>query len=75
MQNKEKKQTIYKIQKREPGFTIVQNNILDDPLLTWKEKGILCTMLSHPNDFCLYEDVLKNKAKDGIKSLQAGILG
>ncbi|MGD0021731.1 MAG: hypothetical protein ABSC54_05455 [Smithellaceae bacterium] len=75
MQNKEKKQTIYKIQKREPGFTIVQNNILDDPLLTWKEKGILCTMLSHPNDFCLYEDVLKNKAKDGIKSLRTGIRG
>ena len=75
MQNNEKKQTIYKIQKREPGFTIVQNNILDDPSLTWKEKGILCTMLSHPNDFCLYEDVLKNKAKDGIKSLQAGIRG
>ena len=75
MQNKEKKQTIYKIQKREPGFTIVQNNILDDPLLTWREKGILCTMLSHPDDFCLYENVLKNKAKDGIKSLQAGIRG
>jgi hypothetical protein len=75
MQNKEKKQTIYKIQKREPGFTIVQNNILDDPLLTWKEKGILCTILSHPNDFCLYEDVLKNKAKDGIKSLRTGIRG
>ncbi|PKN70126.1 MAG: hypothetical protein CVU54_06960 [Deltaproteobacteria bacterium HGW-Deltaproteobacteria-12] len=72
---KAKKQTIYKIQKRETGFTIIQNHIIDDPTLTWREKGILCAMLRHPHNFLLREKKLSEKAKDGIKSLQAGIRG
>ena len=68
-----KKQTIYKIIKRDPGYSQIPNEILSDTRTSWRAKGILAALLSFPDDWEIREGHIATLSTDGIKSLKAGI--
>jgi hypothetical protein len=67
------KQTIYKIIKRDPGYSQIPNEILRDTRTSWRAKGILAALLSFPDDWEIREGHIVKLSTDGIKSLKAGI--
>ena len=46
-------------------FTIIPNEILTDRNLSLKGKGLLCILLSLPNDWAVYKTQLCTFSKDG----------
>ena len=61
-----------KIQKTE-NFTIVDNEYLNDPNLSFKAKGILTYFLSLPGDWVIYFEEIITHSSDGIRSFRSGI--
>lgn len=59
-------------QKRD--FAIVPNALLNDCGLSWKAKGILAYLLSKPDGWELRRADLANHSKDGITSVDAGLV-
>lgn len=57
--------TIIKIQKRDPGYAMIDNRVLADPRLTWKAKGILVYLLSKPNNWKVQVTDITNHSPDG----------
>ena len=55
------------------NFTIINNNILQDKTLSWKAKGILCYLLSLPDDWHLNLSQLQDQSIDGRDKLRSGI--
>lgn len=55
------------------NFTIVSNNIVGDPELSWKAKGIFLYLCSKPDGWEFFMHEIKMNATDGIKSVRAGI--
>ena len=56
------------------SFTMIKNDILRNPELSFKAKGLLCTLLSNKEGkWYGYEMELKNKATDGIESIRNGM--
>lgn len=48
----QKRQTIFRLRKVErPRYTVISNEPLDDPRLSWGAKGLLSYMLSKPDDW------------------------
>lgn len=68
-----KKQTIVRIVKRENPFLQIDKTSLKDKRLSWKAKGLLCYLISLPNDWKLYLNELQRHAKDGRDSTSSGI--
>lgn len=58
--------------KRSDNFTIIDNEILQRSDITWKAKGILCYLLSLPDDWEVYKTELPNHSKDGYDSTVTG---
>jgi hypothetical protein len=59
--------------RKKNGFTQISNALLEDSRLSWKAKGLLCYMLSRPNNWKINKSDLQNRATDGREALQNGI--
>lgn len=54
-----------KITKKDPGYTQIPNEVLKRSDMSMKSKGLLCYLLSLPNDWVLYKTELSSHFKDG----------
>jgi len=68
-----KNQTVYRIRKRDPGYTQVCNDIINETGLSWKAKGILIYLLSKPDGWTVRENDIVKHSADGLKATKAGI--
>lgn len=59
--------------KRRTNFTTVNNDYLQDSLLSWKAKGMITYIMSLPEDWNLNISDLKNRSKDGRDATANGI--
>ena len=64
---------IFKIEKRENPFVMIDKETISDINLTWKAKGILAYLLSLPPDWKIYLSELEKHARDGRDSLRSGL--
>lgn len=55
------------------GFTMINNQVVTDPGLSWKAKGILLYMRSRPDNWQFYSTEVAKHATDGRASLMAGL--
>ena len=65
--------SVIKIRKKKHDFTIIDNTGIKDPNLSWKAKGLLCYLLSLPDDWQIFISDLKNRSTDGRDSTASGI--
>lgn len=49
----------------EKSYTVISNSALQDKRLSWKARGLLCYLLSLPDDWRIYISELTNRAPDG----------
>ena len=59
---------IHKHERKDRNFTIIQNEILRSDKLSWKAKGLYCTLMSLPENWRIVKGQLKsfsNEGKDG----------
>jgi hypothetical protein len=60
--------------KNREGFTQVSNNMLSDPNISYKAKGILCHLLSHDQDrFTITSETLIRHSSDGGRAIKSGL--
>lgn len=52
-------------------YTVIDNNIFRNQRLTLKAKGMICTMLSLPDDWEFSEDGLSSLSNDGKSSIRS----
>ena len=70
----QKKERHVQIKNRQ-GFTQVSNQMLSDPAISYKAKGILCHLLSHDQEkFVITSNTLIRNSREGEKAIQTGIL-
>lgn len=69
MQNK--KTRIYRSSKH-TNYSVINNEILRRKDLSWKAKGIMCYVLSLPDDWEIYLEELEKHATDGRDSFRSG---
>jgi hypothetical protein len=62
---------IVKIEKREPGYAMIDNRALNDPRLSLKARGLLVYLLSKPNDWKVRIADVANNHADGSTQLAA----
>lgn len=55
------------------GFTIINNDAINDSKLSWRAKGILIYIRSRPDDWQFYSSEVEKHSTDGIKSLLSGL--
>lgn len=67
----EQKTRIYR-ERKERNFTIIHNEILKRNDLSWKAKGIMCYVLSLPDDWIIYLEELMKHATDKKASFRSG---
>ena len=66
--------SIYRVVKdNENPYVMINKFPLNDTKLSWKAKGLLCYMLSMPDDWKFYESELTKHAKDGRDSFRSAI--
>lgn len=56
---------------KKTDYTIIDNNIFRNKQLTLKAKGMICTMLSLPDDWNYSEEGLVSLSNDGISSIRS----
>lgn len=56
---------------KKTDFTVIDNNIFKNKKLSLKGKGMVCTMLSLPDDWNFSEDGLANLSNDGKASIRS----
>lgn len=61
-------QTMIRISKRENPYVTLDKTGLNDSRLSWKAKGLLCYLLSLPDNWKIYVNELKNHSSDGRDS-------
>lgn len=59
--------------KKRYNFTQIDNEILKNPELSWKAKGILCYLLSKPEGWKFGRKDLLNNATEGETALDSGL--
>ena len=59
--------------KKVKNFTVMSNNHLKQPDLSFKARGILSTILAYPDDWEFSIEGLAKMASDGIKSTRSGV--
>ena len=59
--------------KKIKNFTVMSNNHLKQPDLSFKARGILSTMLAFPDDWEYTIEGLAKMASDGVKSTRSGV--
>ena len=65
--------TMIRVIKKENPFVTIDKTCLKDDRLSWKAKGLLCYLLSLPDDWDIYVSELINHAFDGRDSTAAGL--
>lgn len=65
--------SIIKVSKKKTNFTVIDNTGIQDKELSWKAKGLLCYLISLPDDWEINISDLKSRSKDGRDSTSAGI--
>lgn len=58
--------------KYESNFTQVPNELLEHPQLSFKAKGIMCYLLSRPDDWEVSQRQMARTMKDGRDSIMSG---
>ncbi|EKN42937.1 helix-turn-helix domain-containing protein [Clostridium botulinum] len=64
--------TFYR-QKKEKNYTVIDNTFIKDKSLSAKAKGLMCYLLSLPEDWRIYLSELQNNFTDGKDSIRSGI--
>lgn len=59
--------------RRSDPFTRIPNDLLCDPALSWKAKGVLCYLLGKPDGWKLRRDDLVNQSKDGETAVRSSL--
>lgn len=67
----EKKTRIFRKTKSE-NYTVIHNEILRRDDLSWKAKGIMCYILSLPNDWEIYLEEIRKHGTEGRDSFRKG---
>lgn len=65
--------TMIRVIKKENPFVTIDKTCLKDDRLSWKAKGLLCYLLSLPDDWEIYVSELKSHASDGRDSTAAAL--
>ena len=66
-------QTTFYREKKERNYTVIDNTFIKDKTLSAKAKGIMCYLLSLPDDWKIYLSELENNFTDGKTSISSGI--
>ena len=61
------------LRKRNTGFTMVSNEVINNAELSWKAKGLFCYLNSKPDGWQFYLSDIKNRSSDGTASISAGL--
>ena len=61
------------VNKKKDKFTLIDNNLINTPILTPKAKWILIYILSKPYDWEVYQNDITNHANAGKQSIRSGI--
>lgn len=61
------------IKDKENPYVMINKELLNDVKISWKAKGILCYLLSLPDDWKFYLADLKNRSSDGISSTSSAL--
>lgn len=64
--------TMIRVSKK-TSFAVIDKTCLNDENLSWKAKGLLCYLLSLPDDWQIYQEELSKHAKDGLDSTRSAI--
>ena len=59
--------------RKKNGFTQVSNAMLEDTRLSWRAKGLLCYMLSRPDNWKINKTDLYKKATEGRDAMQKSL--
>lgn len=62
-----------KLKKEEVGFAQVKNEVLNDPKLSWKAKGIFGYIYGKPDDWDFSVERAANDSTDGPKATRSGV--
>ena len=55
------------------GFTILHNSTLRDSQLSWRARGLLCFILSLPDNWTLTSGHLEQQAPEGREAVRAAL--
>lgn len=67
-------ENIIRVNKKDNPFAQIDKVAIQDKRLSWKARGILCYLLSKPNDWkVILQDLINQSEKDGDSSVRAGI--
>lgn len=64
---------IYRVERKDNPYVMVDKGFISDTNLGYKEKGILLYFLSKPDGWKFYEEEITSHSHDGITSVRAGI--
>lgn len=64
---------IIRVEKHAISYTVISNEVLQDETLSWKARGLLCYLLSLPDNWSIYAEELAKHATDGITSTSTAI--
>lgn len=67
-------QMIFRIQRREKGFVQIDNALLENEVLSWKAKGLLCYLLSKPADWRVILGDLVARGTDGPTAIRSALV-
>lgn len=59
--------------KEQKNFTVLSNNVLQDPRLSWRASGILAYLLSLPPDAAINADALWTERKEGRDAVRGAV--
>lgn len=59
---------------KKSNFTAVPNKALHNKNISWKAKGLLCYLLSLPEDWSIFKKDLKNRSTDGYDGMLSGFI-
>lgn len=64
---------IFRIERREKGFVQIDRIILENDQLSWKAKGLLCYLLSRPDEWKVQMGDLINRSTDGTEATRTAL--
>lgn len=59
--------------RKKNGFTQISNTMLEDTRLSWRAKGLLCYMLSRPDNWKINKTDLYKRATEGRDAMQVAL--
>lgn len=69
-----KSKTIFRIEKNKDNpYVMIDRRLIENPLLSWKAKGLLAYLLSRPDDWTVRFRDLVNRAPDGAHTIRAAM--